>query len=1154
MAEIKLFLEKVTAELIYNVVFAEVSVDYEALSEKFEMKTGHKPMELFGFDMIKKGSHDDLSDFLKAIPGLKISAENTVTIGDNSPIYSNAFGTNKKYGDNDLYHNNSIYDDRDIFDEPGLNEDSGIHDRDIYDDCGMDDDRDMYDEGDIYGVFGTLDDDRDIYDEGGINDDSGINDIGDLYDGLDEDIDKYDDYDCDPYDGYDDIDEYDDYNCNPYDGYDDIDKYDDYDYDPYDGYDDIDKYDDYDCDPYDGYDEGNVIDVTFSYNFSDLFEGNSKKTRYIYNVFNTTNMDENCSVASYREKLLLKCCDIMKANFANLSNCKDENGNTPLHLLAALPGITFDCDTLVKHLLKAGIDPLAANINGQTFLHIIFGRFEVVIDENCNACFKSERVVQSEWFVDDQTAVLNLISKELSTAQVTSLSKAQDKNGNTVLHEYALFTSLQQELPHERNISEELLNLDAGLSLRIPNTSGEIPLHYAHNPLAFTTFVQKEIALCRKRNDRDETPILFMVKMSAELAFSQTSASEELATSGFVDITSRRSVQKAAKLLENLLSIAEENEEAVKAAWIPDLKGNTAIDVVLIAIRISAYDLDEISEQMASLRSSLVELLRILLRNASPSNMTRRNKKAQSPLHVILDIGDNNKHKIVEESCIRQCVEFLLMHDADVKSVDLEGCTPLDIAHKHRHKAPSLFKECAELLLKGKIEARKLQSCPKRHVKNAERLIHPNSEVSIVGKYRYSRVDAIGSGAFSAVFVAIKDEYVDLKSGTIQCRAYALKRRDKARMNLGEFTSEMTALLSLSGKCENIIKFHECIEDPRNIYHYLSLDLMDGNLAEFVLNGVAHKVFKGNPALHVRAAKDIVNGVAFIHNQEFVHCDLKPRNILYTTDLKGLRFKIADFGLTRSITTSSALTSSGGDCVPIVLGTRCWMAPELINMESSEHTQHSDLFSLGLVLHYLLTMGKHPFATGIKEPAHVIEQRIRGMQILVEKSLEPEATDSLHALLSKDPAQRPPATCLNEHPFLWCEKKKIEFLKAIGDQLEAVNPGKYPNSQLEKSLQNTPTGMEVQMISWDQPILSLFAEMKKAWKRKPYRTDKVIDLIRFIRNSYAHKQERSLMFQQDVDNNIFLRKYQTLVLDAFGVVRKLGYDTSRSNIHQVLSF
>jgi serine/threonine-protein kinase/endoribonuclease IRE1 len=902
-------------------------------------------------------------------------------------------------------------------------------------------------------------------------------------------------------------------------------------------------------------------------NDSDSSEDSSDEdeSKCVYKIFNTTYLNESeIYVAEYREKLLIKCCEIMKDDFADLSSCKDANGNTPLHLIAALPGIVYDCNTLVKYLFKAGVDPLTANNNGQTFLHMIFGRYLAEVDYTGDICFESERLPATKWFVEDRKALLKLVSEQLAQAQITSLVKSQDNAGNTVLHECALSTPVQNEL------IQELVKL--GANLRIANNTGNVPLHYACNPSMFKIFVQIQDAVCRARNDRDETPVLYILKRSVELAFAETSASKELADLGFLDITSKRNVKAAGKKLKNLTRIIARNEEAKGTVFIPDIKGNVAIDIVLIAIRAASYDLNIISALMRELRSSLVELLNKMLCDASASDMKRQNKKGQSFLHVLLDMGDDSKHKILKRAYILQSVEILLTHNADINAVDSEGRTPLDIAHKHRDKGSTLYQKCAKLLIKNgavtgcdlendsslvrrmfnlsiRNQTRKLRSCPRRHLNNAERLTDPDiQDVSVIGKYRYLSEDSIGSGQFSTIFVAIKDENVDSRSGTIECRAYALKRLEKAKINPQEIKREITTLLSISGKCENIIKYHDSDED--DFFQYLCLDLMDGDLREFVGNDDVNSCLKEDPALPVQVTTGIINGLAFLHEHDFIHRDLKPENILYTTD-PTLLFKIADFGLAKNVSTLSTMTSTRGGGVA---GTRCWMAPELVSMESSEHTQQSDIFSLGLVLHYLLTLGKHPFAKRSEERAHVIEKRIEKMRVRLDKALHPEATSFLQVLLTKDPSERPSATYLNQRPFLWSETKKIEFLKAIGDQPEAVNPANFSHSPLVRLLQDTRTGQEARIVSWDHAIERLFKETTMAWTKKKYHTDKVIDLLRFIRNAYAHKQERSLRFQRDLDNNIFLRKYPSLVLDVFDVVQQLEFEyRKRSNIRQALN-
>ena len=902
-----------------------------------------------------------------------------------------------------------------------------------------------------------------------------------------------------------------------------------------------------------------------------------KDDECIYTKFNAAYLDEaELSVAEYREKLLLQCCEIMKDDFSDLSSCKDGDGNTPLHILAALPGLTYNCNTLVKYVLRAGVDPLEANDKGQTFLHIVFGKFQAEFDD---FEFGNERISNTEWLIDDHKALLKRLYAELSQAQFTALVKAQDEDGNTVLHECALSTTMQQKLIQDQSkIVRTLCKRGKGVILRIPNIHGEVPLHYASNPSVFKTFVQVEDAVCRVRNDRDETAVLFMTKQSVEFAFAKTSASAEVANLGFVEMKHDRNYGKAVELVKSLTSIVAENEEVRETIFLPDKKGNVAIEIVLMAIRIASYDLEvyvvKIIQSMTKLRSSLVKLLSSMLSKTDAADMKRQNSKGQNFLHVLLDMGDGKKHKIKQSKYILQSIEILLKHNVDVNAVDSKGCTPLDVIYKHCDKGLTLYQKYDKVLIEnGAVanrysksdvslvqgmsdlrianEARKLRSCPKRHVYTAEHLTDSKSQVCVVGKYRYCSEDSIGSGAFSTIFVAIKDENVDNRSGVIECRAYALKRIEKAKINSQEIRREITTLLSISGSCENIIKYYDCVED--DFFQYLCLDLMDGDLDEFVENDDVDDLLQEDPALLAQVTKGIINGLAFLHEHNFIHRDLKPGNILYTTD-PTLHFKIADFGLAKNISSLSTMTSTGGRGGAMVPGTRCWMAPELVSMKSRDHTQMSDIFSLGLVLHYLLTLGKHPFAKRSDEGPHVIERKIEEMQIHLDKTLHPEVVNFLQVLLARDPSKRSPIKYLHQHPFLWSENKKIEFLKAIGDQPEAFNPTNFPNSPLEKGLQNTNSGKEIKDVSWNRTIGSLYEEMIKAWKQKKYRTDKVIDLIRFIRNSYAHKQERSLQFQRDLDGNIFLRKFPSLVLDTFSVVQnlKLDEDPKRGNISQAL--
>jgi hypothetical protein len=96
----------------------------------------------------------------------------------------------------------------------------------------------------------------------------------------------------------------------------------------------------------------------------------------------------------------------------------------------------------------------------------------------------------------------------------------------------------------------------------------------------------------------------------------------------------------------------------------------------------------------------------------------------------------------------------------------------------------------------------------------------------------------------------------------------------------------------------------------------------------------------------------LVGAVRFAHGRFIVHCDLKPENILFDGDHEP---HVADFGLARTLEASESSGEAWG-------GTCGWMSPEQV--EKGTLGAESDVFSLGVILYWLLYDGRLPFGRG----------------------------------------------------------------------------------------------------------------------------------------------------------------------------------------------
>lgn len=174
--------------------------------------------------------------------------------------------------------------------------------------------------------------------------------------------------------------------------------------------------------------------------------------------------------------------------------------------------------------------------------------------------------------------------------------------------------------------------------------------------------------------------------------------------------------------------------------------------------------------------------------------------------------------------------------------------------------------------------------------------------------------------------------------------------------------------------------------------HFIVMEFCGGGTLADVLE--TEGPFDPHDAARVVAL--VCDALAYAHQNDIVHRDIKPQNVLLT-DQQTL--KVADFGIAKAAFSKADITTTGA-----LLGTVTYLSPEQVL--GHEPGPRSDIYSAGILLHELIA-GKPPFQADSQiatAMAHAREQPapLRTLRSGVPAGLEGVVLKAL----AKDPDER----------------------------------------------------------------------------------------------------------------------------------------------------
>jgi len=241
----------------------------------------------------------------------------------------------------------------------------------------------------------------------------------------------------------------------------------------------------------------------------------------------------------------------------------------------------------------------------------------------------------------------------------------------------------------------------------------------------------------------------------------------------------------------------------------------------------------------------------------------------------------------------------------------------------------------------------------------------------LIGKLlgnRYELLEQLGGGGMAVVYKGrdtLLNRLVTVKilRPEFTCDEDFVKR----------FRREAQAIASLSHP--NIVSIYDVGQEGG--VHYLVMEYVEGDNLKNLIRG--HGVMQTERAVEI--ARQVSEALQHAHENNIVHRDVKPQNILIT---KGGRAKLTDFGIAREATTAT-LTQTD-----TIVGSVHYLSPEQARGETAG--PRSDIYSLGIVLYEMVTgvlpfQGETPIGVALKH-IQEIPPRPSGLNPAVSSGLE----------------------------------------------------------------------------------------------------------------------------------------------------------------------
>ncbi len=247
-------------------------------------------------------------------------------------------------------------------------------------------------------------------------------------------------------------------------------------------------------------------------------------------------------------------------------------------------------------------------------------------------------------------------------------------------------------------------------------------------------------------------------------------------------------------------------------------------------------------------------------------------------------------------------------------------------------------------------------------------MANENKTVSWPG---WETVRLIGRGSFGAVYEIERDNYGHKEKAALKVISIPQSDSDIEELYDSGY-DEASVTAAFQSHLESIVKEYSLMREMNGAANVVNCDDFrvvphedsigwDIQIRMELLTPLTKTLDKqpGDEQV-IRVAEDMCRALVLCKKHGIIHRDIKPQNIFIS---KNGDYKLGDFGIAKTIEKTTGGTK---------IGTYKYMAPEVYN--NRPYNQTADIYSLGLVLHWLLNERRAPFMPLPPEPAGATQE------------------------------------------------------------------------------------------------------------------------------------------------------------------------------------